>query len=260
MVIPSPITLQPARSPGHVLTADRLLTALQAHGYHCNVSQLSSVQLLPPGLSTVLQFGDTITLGDSGWPTLVVRCGVQISDGRGRDTARWKVQKTITVAEPEPLSIVIEADVVLSRRVVLSELLSDEEDVYWHLGVLFNDLRETLQAVPVSRRRGATVDIPAARLEARFFADVAAGRSGLARQLKGERSLSLNPRQTLQIIRTGCDLLRNNVIFELAGVVRGVVVRAPNADRSASAALRGPGERPMHHNEATLVPARANLS
>jgi hypothetical protein len=262
----SPITLQPTRSSGLVLNADRLLTALQAHGYECEVTQLSSVQPLPPGLSLVLQFGDTITLSDGKTPTLVARCGVQIGDGRGRDTARWKVQKTIIVAEPQPISIVIEADVILSSRVTLSEVLSDEGDVYAQLGLLFSDLHHTIHTIPVSRRR-RNAEIPAARLEARFFGDVVAGRSGLARHLKGERSLSLNPRQTLQAMRTGCEVLRNNVVFDLAGIVRGIVTPVQETDRSAKCEQRGsanPSQRdvqPIHrdHNEAALVPARASL-
>jgi hypothetical protein len=259
MFTPSPITLQPIRLSGLVVTADCLRSALQERGYDCKTSQLPRGELPPPGLSMVVQFGDTITVS-AGKPALVVRCGVQMSDGRSRDVARWKIQKTIAVTEPQPFSIVIEADVVVSNRMVLSEVLSDEDDIYWHIGVLFNDLHGTLMTVPVSGRTAG--EIPAARIEARFFGDVAAGRSGLAREVKGDRNLSLGSRQILQIMRTGCDFLRAEVFPELAGVIRGSVARTEESDGGVvDVERRGVGTQAIHrdHNEATLVPARTAL-
>ncbi len=217
-----------------ILTGERLRAGLEACGYRCTTALLSGGRSLPPGCTVSLQFGDCIANAADGVTCLTVRCSIQIngSEENVSGLSRWQVRKHVRApGGVERLCFAIEAELILGRNIGLADILAHGGDIYRHLHLLIGDASATLHDLEIDDMRGdeagALVLAPVMRIEARFFRDLAAGRSGLLAADQSERTA--HPTEVaarhLQITRAACDWLKDDILPDLASAVRRMALQ-----------------------------------
>ncbi len=230
-----------------ILTGERLRAGLEACGYRCDTAMLPGSRSLSPGCTMSLQFGDRIATDADGVTCLTVRCSIQINGGSEHvnGVTRWQVRKLVHApGRAEKLCFAIEADLILGRDIGLADILANGGDVYRHLHMLIGDASATLRDRSAENRRrgeaGALVSAPVVRIEAKFFGDLAAGRSGLVAGGAGDRSHSADVAgRHLQITRAACDWLKDDILPDLASAIRRMVLQAQTTIRYRSPANAG---------------------
>jgi len=261
-----------------LLSDERLRAGLEACGYRCTTALVSGIRSLPTGCTVSLQFGDLIAQSGDGATCLTVRCSIQINgrDERVKGVTRWQIRKLVDVqAGPERLCFAIEADLILGSDIGLADILTHGGDVYRHLHMLIVDASTTLRDLSVENRSrrvaGTLVSAPVMRIEARFFDDLAAGRSGLVTSDGAGsfgRSAEAEARH-IQITSAACDWLKDDIVPDLASAIRRMVLQVQTTirDRSSPAnpatapqsdARSQPHDRVTQRTDdaaATLVPA-----
>ncbi len=218
-------------------TRERLRAELEASGYRCSIASLSRGRPSAPGCTVVLQLGDKTTTGDDGITCLTVRCGVElngVNGPAGGGATHWRIRKEVDAPRAIPkLRFAIEADLILGEGVDLATIVRHGQgegrgDVYRHLHMLMEDASITLHDLSIHDQRadaGTLVAAPVMRIEARFVGDLAAGRSGLAvgngaKAIMQPASAAI---RQLRIARVACDWLKDDILPELASMVRRAV-------------------------------------
>ncbi len=230
-----------------ILTGERLRAGLEACGYRCDTALQPGSRSLPPGCTMSLQFGDRIAKDADGVTCLTVRCSIQINGTSEHvsGVTRWQVRKLVHApAGPEKLCFAVEADLILGRDISLADILTNGGDVYRHLHMLIGDASATLRDRSAENRRrseaGAVVSAPVMRIEARFFGDLAAGRSGLVAGGAGGCGHSAEVvGRHLQITRAACDWLKDDILPDLASAIRRMVLQVQTTIRYRSPANAG---------------------
>lgn len=270
----------PMSPSGLLLSAERLRAGLEACGYRCTTALVTGIRSLPAGCTVSLQFGDLIALDGDGATCLTLRCSIQINgrNERVRGITCWHIRKLVHVqAGLERLCFAIEADLVLGSDISLGDILTHGGDVYRHLHMLIGDASATLRDLSIESRKsrvaGAPVSGPVMRIEARFFGDLAAGRSGFVTS-DGAGSVSRSAEAAarhIQITRAACDWLKDDVLPDLASAIRRMVLQVQTTIRYRSPpASPGTGPQsdaqPQPHDRVaqrtddaavTLVPAQS---
>ncbi len=230
MLTPPLIPLMPSAPSGPFLTSAQLRAGLEACGYHCTTALLSGAHAVVPGCSLVLQFGDTIVADGDGRRCLTVRCSIQINGGNEcvRGVTSWRIRRTLPLTvEPEHWCLAIEADLVLAGDIALAAILDHGGHVYHHLHRLVDDADLTLCDLAVDKRPGEKGEAPIVRIEARFFGDLVAGRSGLVAATAGPQGAppALVAAQHPRLLGAVCDRLKDDVLPALAGAMRRMALQ-----------------------------------
>jgi hypothetical protein len=225
------------------LSAERLRAGLEASGYRCDTALLPGSRSLSPGCAMSLQFGDRIAKDADGVTCLTVRCSIQIngSSEHVSGVTRWQIRKQVHApGRGKQLCFAIEADLILGRDISLADILTHGGDVYRHLHMLIGDASATLRDRSVENRRGGEVgglvSTPVMRIEARFFGDLAAGRSGLVTR-HGAGSFGHSAEvaaRHIQITRAACDWLQDDILPDLASAIRRMVLQVQTTIRYRS--------------------------
>ncbi len=219
-----------------LLTDDHIRTVLAAGGYRSAVTSVRGIRSLPSGCAMALQFGDQVTVGESGSPSLTIQCSLRINgeEERSDNVTRWRIEKWCPrSAGADAFDLAITADLVLGGAVTLADVASPGGDAYRHLRTLIADARDTLNELAVDQERPEMTG-PTVRIEARQLGDLIAGRSGLIAPHRSHVSS-----RYLRMTHAACDWLGNEVLPDLARAVRRVILCAnlPGSfDRHAEAA------------------------
>lgn len=274
--------VQPDARPGVYLGAERLRAGLEACGYRCTNVILPGKHSVLPGCTVTMQLGDRIAIDDDGVTCLTLRASIQIngSDERVYGATRWRIRKLFPApVGTDRLCFAIEADLFLGSDVRLIDVLAHGGDVYRHLHTLICDASATLRDVVRDHNQSAIA--PVMRIEARFFGDLAAGRSGLVASFD-ESGVPLPARATahhVHVTRAACHLLRDEILPDLASAIRRIALQVQTTIRYRTAAgastkqtsdVQSPKASPQRHPapqsaeeggtmliNATLVPEQA---
>jgi hypothetical protein len=219
----------PTMRPGPFLTVDRVRTVLGACGYRSTAALLAGTQLLSPGCTLSLQFGDQVALGAAGATRLTIRCSLQINgfDERVDGVTYWQIRRSLEpCAGFDGFSIAIEADLILGSGERLADILVKSGEAYRHLRMLIADARATLQDLCIDDSSGRQPDAPVVRIEAKFLGDLAMGHSGLVVSAEPPvphraSTTTLDLRMTL----AACDCLHNDILPDLARAVRSMILQ-----------------------------------
>ncbi len=243
MSLPIPTSHSAPLQSGDRLSDERLRAGLEACGYRCTTALLSGIRTLPPGCTVSLQFGDLIAMNGDETACLTVRCSIQINgrDERITGVTCWHIRRLVHVqAGLERLCFAIEADLVLGSDIRLADILTHGGEVYRHLHMLIGDAGATLRDLSFENRRtrvgGAPGSAAVMRIEARFFGDLAAGRSGLVASDGAGcfgHSAEVVARH-IQITRAACDWLKDDILPDLASAIRRMVLQAQTTIRYRS--------------------------
>lgn len=250
------------------LSAERLRAGLEACGYHCTTALLSGTHSLAPGCTVSLQFGDRIARDAGGETCLTVRCSIRIngSDERVRGMTRWQIRKQVPAPGGIPqLSFAIEADLITGGNVGLADVLAHGGDAYRHLHMLIADASLSLHGLSIDDMHGNdagdAVLAAVKRIEARFFGDIAAGRSGLvAADHAGDFTHPANvASRHLRMTRVACDWLKDDVLPDLASAIRRMVLQVQATSRYRLPANGATPQTPDNPGEPQSWP-RASLT
>ncbi|WP_426425308.1 hypothetical protein [Bradyrhizobium genosp. A] len=222
-----------------LLTVERLRAVLDACGYHCVASSPAGNHSLSPGCSVVLQFGDLIARNADGVERLTLRSSLRLNDGAEcrSGVTYWQIQKLVHLpVGSDQLCLAVEADLLLGDGVELADVLAEGSEAHRHLRMLVDDVCGTLDQLAVDDRPGRKADDPVVRIEAKFVAGHATGRSGF---LPSDQRAYLPFRRTtsrhLLMMRAVCDWLRDDPLPKLVGALRRL---HPEADSAATYPLQ----------------------
>jgi hypothetical protein len=226
----------PLAEPGPelTLTAGRLRTLLATCGHHGAVVATWRRHALPVGCRVSLQFGDQLAREGDGPMQVVIRCSLELNGSEARlgEVTYWQLRKLVpaTVAG-DRIHVVLDTDLLLGSRIRLDEVLTQGAAIVRHLQLLIADARATLAHLPVNDRPGDDAAPPVLRIEARFAADLAAGRSGLVVAAPADSTApAIAPfRTTPRHVAIGiaaCDCLADHVLPELAQAARALIAQA----------------------------------
>ncbi len=163
-----------------LLTDDQIRAVLAAGGYRSAATSVRGIRSFPAGCAVALQFGDKVTVDQSGRPTQTIQCSLRINgeDDHTDNVTRWRIEKWCPrSAGSDAFNLAIEADLVLGSNISLVDIAAHGGDAYRHLRMLIADARDTLIELAVDRQQ-LEVTGPAVRIEARQLRDLIAGRSG----------------------------------------------------------------------------------
>lgn len=230
-------------APDVMLTTGQLRTLLGLGGYRGAVIATWRRHVLPVGCRVSLQFGDQLARDGDGLTHLVIRCSLEINgpDARVGEVTYWQIRKVVpATVDGNRVHFAVEADLLLGSMIRLDEVLTQGAEIVRHLRLLIADARLTLAQLPVNDRLGEEARAPVLRIEARFAADLAAGRSGL---VVPDPAAAGGPavapvRTTTRQVGLGiaaCDCLTEQVLPDLAQAVRVMIAQA-RASRSPTTA------------------------
>jgi hypothetical protein len=205
------------------LTDDQIRAVLAAGGYRSVATSVRGIRSFPAGCAVALQFGDKVTVGQSGRPTQTIQCSLRINgeDDRTDDVTRWRIERWCPrSAGSDAFNLAIEADLILGRNISLVDVAAHGGGAYRHLRVLIADARDSLSELAVDRQQ-ADITGPAMRIEARQLRDLVAGRSGFVAPHRARVSS-----QYLRMTYAACDWLADEVLPDLARAVRALIVQA----------------------------------
>ncbi|MCA1452486.1 hypothetical protein I6F35_04540 [Bradyrhizobium sp. BRP22] len=234
-----------APAPDLTLSAGQLRTLLAIGGYRGDVIASWRRHLLPAGCRVMLQFGDQLARDGDGPTQVVIRCSLELNGDAARigEVSYWQIRKVLPVTvDGERVQLALDADLLLGSAIRLDDVLAQGAAIVRHLKLLLSDARRTLSHLPVDDRTGEDTGPPVVRIEARFAADLAAGRSGLVAPEPGGPAPVRTTTRHLAIGMAACDCLADHVLPELAQAVRAVIAQA----RSTRAL-------PDHHNLRTTT-------
>jgi hypothetical protein len=218
-------------APELMLTAAGLRTLLAMCGYRGTVIATWRRHVLPVGCRVSLQFGDQLVRDGDGLTHVVIRCSVELNghDERIGEVSYWQIRKVLPVTvNGERVHFALETDLLLGSMIRLDDVLTHGAEVVRHLRLLISDARLTLAHLPLNDRPGADAAAPVLRIEARFAADLAAGRSGLV--VPDPVDAGGAPfRTTTRQIGLGlaaCDCLADHILPDLAQAGRAMIAQA----------------------------------
>jgi hypothetical protein len=224
-------------APDLMLTAGGVRTLLAICGYRGAVIATWRRHVLPVGCRVSLQFGDRLARDGDGLTHVVIRCSLELNgnDARIGEVSYWQIRKVLPVTvNGERVHVALETDLLLGNTIRLDDVLTHGAEVVRHLQLLISDARATLAHLPLDDRPGADAAAPVLRIEARFAADLAAGRSGLVlpdpNDAGGPAAASVRP--TARQVGFGlaaCDCLADQILPDLAQAVRAMIAEARSA-------------------------------
>jgi hypothetical protein len=219
-----------------MLTAAGLRTLLAIGGYRGAVIATWRRHVLPVGCRVSLQFGDQLARDGDGLTHAVIRCSLELNgnDEPIGEVTYWQIRKVLpTTVDGDRVHVALETDLLLGNMIRLDDVLTNGAEVVRHLRLLIADARLTLAHLPVNDRPGADAAAPVLRIEARFAADLAAGRSGLVLPDPAAGGPAAAPfRTTTRQVGIGlaaCDCLADQILPELAQAVRAMIAEARSA-------------------------------
>ncbi len=237
-------------APESMLTAGQLRTLLGMCGYRGAVIAAWRRHVLPVGCRVSLQFGDHVARDDDGLTHLAIRCSLEINgnDERIGEVTYWQIRKVLpATVDGNRVHFAVEADLLLGNMIRLDDVLKDGAEMFRHLRLLISDARLTVAHLPVNDRLGEDAAAPVLRIEARFAADLAAGRSGLVVPDPADSGgPAVAPFRTttrhVGMSIAACDCLIHQLLPDLAQAVRAMIVqerstRSPGAARWSSQVL-----------------------
>ena len=224
--------------PKLTLSVDRLRALLDAGGYESAIVVAHGQHDLPVGCNVALEFGDRITRDVDGTTHMPITCSLVLngSERRVAGVTRWRIGKTLSMTlDQDRLLLTIDAELLLGSTIELDDVLLRGGEVLRHLRLLLADARATLGNLPVDDRRGDEFP-PRLRIDARFAANLAVGRSGLVRRrsFDGDRP-PIPGRITMHRARgamAACDGLADHVLPDLARAMRAMI--GPDGYRAAA--------------------------
>ncbi|MDI4239566.1 hypothetical protein OZ411_43070, partial [Bradyrhizobium sp. Arg237L] len=138
--------------------------------------------VLPAGCRVSLQFGDQLARDGDGLTRVGIRCSLELNgpDARIGEVTYWQIRKVVpATVDGHRVHFELETDLLLGSMIRFDDVLTQGAEMLRHLRLLIADARLTLAHLPVNDRLGEEARAPVLRIEARFAADLAAGRSGL---------------------------------------------------------------------------------
>jgi hypothetical protein len=240
-------------APDWRLTAGGLRTLLAMCGYRGAVLATWRRHVLPAGCRVCLQFGDQLARDGDGLTRVVIRCSLELNghDARIGEVTYWQIRKVVpATVDGQRVHFELEADLLLGTMIRFDDVLAQGAEMLRHLRLLIADARLTLAHLPVNDRLGEEARAPVLRIEARFAADLAAGRSGLVvpdPQDAGAPATA-SSRTTTRHVGLGlaaCDCLTDQVLPDLAQAARALIAQQ-----------RSPGTAPW---PSQVLPASAAL-
>jgi hypothetical protein len=220
-------------APELMLTAGGLRALLGMCGYRSTVIATWRRHMLPVGCRVSLQFGDQLARDGDGLTQVGIRCSLEINgnDERIGEVTYWQIRKVLPVTvDGDRVHVALETDLLLGNMIRLDDVLTHGAEVFRHLRLLISDARSTLAHLPVEDGLGEDAAPPVLRIEARFAADLAAGRSGLVVPDPAEAGgpAAAPFRTTTRHVSIGvaaCDCLADHVLPDLAQAVRAMVAQ-----------------------------------
>jgi hypothetical protein len=227
----APPIAEPA--PDLMLTPAGLRTLLAICGYRGAVIATWRRHVLPVGCRVSLQFGDQVVRDGDGLTHVAIRCSLEINgnDERIGEVSYWQIRKVLPVTvDGERVHFALETDLLLGNMIRLDDVLTHGAEVFRHLRLLISDARLTLAHLPLNDRLGEDAAAPVLRIEARFAADLAAGRSGLVVSDPAETGgpAAAPFRTTARQAAIGiaaCDCLADQILPDLAQAVRAMIAQ-----------------------------------
>ncbi|WP_454629721.1 hypothetical protein [Bradyrhizobium cenepequi] len=222
-------------APELTLTAGQLRTLLGRCGYRGAVIATWRRHVLPVGCRVSLQFGDQVARDGDGLTHVVIRCSLEINgnDERMGEVTYWQIRKVVpATVDGNRFHFAVETDLLLGSMIRLDEVLAQGGEILRHLRLLISDARVTLADLPINDRLGDDAGPPVLRIEARFAADLAAGRSGLvvADQADSCRPAVAPVRATttrhVSMGIAACDCLADQILPDLAQAIRAMIAQA----------------------------------
>jgi hypothetical protein len=218
-------------APELMLTAGGLRALLAVCGYRGAVIATWRRHVLPVGCRVSLQFGDQLTRDGDGQTQVRIRCSLEIdgNDERIGEVTYWQIRKVLPITvEGDRVHVALETDFLLGNMIRLDDVLTHGAEVFRHLRLLISDARLTLAHLPVDDRLGEEAAAPVLRIEARFAAHLAAGRTGLVVPDSAEAGgRAAAPFRTstrhVSIGIAACDCLADQVLPDLAQAVRAMI-------------------------------------
>ena len=220
-------------APELTLTAGQLRTLLGMCGYRGAVIATWRRHVLPVGCRVSLQFGDQVARDDDGVMHVVIRCSLEINgnDERTGEVTYWQIRKVLPITvDGNRFHFAVETDLLLGGMIRLDDVLTQGGEIFRHLRLLISDARLTLAHLPLNDRLGEDADPPVLRIEARFAAGLAAGRSGLVVGDPADAGVPAAApfRTTTRQVGIGiaaCDCLTDQVLPDLAQAVRAMIAQ-----------------------------------
>jgi hypothetical protein len=237
-----PPSAEPA--PESTLSAGQLRTLLGMCGYRGAVIATWRRHVLPVGCRVSLQFGDQLARDGDGLTQVAIRCSLEINgdDQRIGEVTYWQIRKVLpATVDGERVHFALETDLLLGGMIRFDDVLTHGGEIVRHLRLLISDARLTLAQLPINDRLGDDARPPVLRIEARFAADLAAGRSGLVVPDTADAGgPAVAPVRTTTTRHVGlgiaaCDCLADQVLPDLAQAVRAMIAqqRSTRALRTA---------------------------
>lgn len=210
----------PSASPHQI---DILQAALAVRGYKSEIlSAFRSVEL-PSGSALATQFGDEVAVDSRGRTRVILNARFQINADAGPSAGLicLGVEKAHQIGGELPfelalklkLQIGIEADCCVPSELERGRSAIQRAESFAYLQSLLVDARETVRSLRIDPLENAVCG-PAIRIEARFFGDIALGRTGVMRSPKAAVS-SDYVRYTSAV----CEWLQDRALPDLRSVL-----------------------------------------
>lgn len=225
---------------------DIIQAALAARGYNSGIlSAFRSVQL-PAGSTFAIQFADEIAVEPKSLPKVILngKCQINADEGPSVGVICLGVEKAHRIRGARPFELVlklklqigIEADFHVPAELARGGSSIQRLESYVHLQTLLADASDTLRSFRIAPLDNALCG-PAIRIEARFFNDIALGRTGVTRSCNATVSADY-----VRYASAACEWLQHRVFPELRSVIRDLTRehRFIDQDRQAPAHNQAP--------------------
>lgn len=216
---------------------DILQAALAARGYRSEIlSAFRSVEL-PAGCALATQFGDEVAVDPKGRTKVILNARFQINADAGPSAGLicLGVEKAHQIGGERPfeltlklkLQIGVEADFCVPSELERGRSAIRRAESYAHIHSLLVDAHETVRGLRVDPLENALCG-PAIWIEARFFGDIALGRTGVARSRKPAVSSNY-----VRYTSAACEWLQHRALPDLRSVLDALTIkeRVSIADR-----------------------------